>query len=149
MNKLIKNTFILILIVIFIMAFSSSYFSLSMDNLAYVLAIGIDKSDENKLKVSFQFSTASPVAESGSTEKAPSVIDTVEASSLSTAINLMNNYLSKQVNMSHCKVIIFSEELAKEGISSEIYTLINDTQVRPSSNIVITKTDANYYMQKT
>ena len=131
------------------MAFSSSYFSLSMDNLAYVLAIGIDKSDENKLKVSFQFSTASPVAESGSTEKAPSVIDTVEASSLSTAINLMNNYLSKQVNMSHCKVIIFSEELAKEGISSEIYTLINDTQVRPSSNIVITKTDANYYMQKT
>ena len=149
MNKLTRNIFIFILVIIFIMAFSSSYFSLSMDNLAYVLAIGIDKSDENKLKVSFQFSTASPVAESGSTEKAPSVIDTVEASSLSTAINLMNNYLSKQVNMSHCKVIIFSEELAKEGISSEIYTLINDTQVRPSSNIVITKTDANYYMQKT
>ncbi len=149
MNKLTRNIFIFILVIIFIMAFSSSYFSLSMDNLAYVLAIGIDKSDENKLKVSFQFSTTSPVAESGSTKKAPSVIDTVEASSLSNAINLMNNYLSKQVNMSHCKVIIFSEELAKEGISSEIYTLINDTQVRPSSNIVITKTDANYYMQKT
>lgn len=41
MNKLLKNFFILILAILFIMAFSSSYFSLSMDNLAYVLAIGI------------------------------------------------------------------------------------------------------------
>lgn len=149
MNKLLKNLFIIILAILFIMAFSSSYFSLSMDNLAYVLAIGIDKSDENKLKVSFQFSTTTPVAESGSTKKTPSVIYTVHASSLSSAINLMNGYLGKQVNMSHCKVIIFSEELAKEGISSEIYTLINDTQIRPSCNIIITKTDSNYYMQKT
>lgn len=149
MNKFFKKIFIVILIIIFIMAFSSSYFSLSMDNLAYVLAIGIDKSDNNNIKVSFQFSTTSPVAESGSTKKAPSIINSVDASSLSNAINLMNNYLSKQVNMSHCKVIIFSEEIAKEGISSEIYTLINDTQIRPSSNIVISKTDANYYMQKT
>lgn len=149
MNKLVRNIFIFILVVIFIIAFSSSYFTLSMDNLAYVLAIGIDKSDENNLKVSFQFSTAAPVEESGSTQKAPSLVNTVNASSLSNAINIMNSYLGKEVNMSHCKIVIFSEEIAQEGISSEIYTLINDTQVRPSCNIVITKTEAQYYMKNT
>lgn len=148
MNTIIKNAFILILIIIFIIAFSSSYSSLSIDNLAYVLAIAIDSSDTNKLEVSFQFST--PVsAESSSTEKPTPIINMVTASSLSNAINLVNGYLGKQINMSHCKVIIFSEDLAFKGISDEIYTLINDTQVRPSCNLVVSKCSAKYYLEET
>lgn len=58
MKKLLKKIFILSLIVIFIIAFSSSYSSLSIDNLAYVLAIAIDTSTDNKLEVSFQFSNS-------------------------------------------------------------------------------------------
>lgn len=120
-----------------------------MDNLAYVLVIGIDKGTDNNLEVSFQFSTTSKSTESGSTEKTPTVMDTVTAPSLSTAINLMDGYMGKELNLSHCKVIIFSEELAQEGISEEIYTLINDTQIRPSSNIVISKCTAKFYMEQT
>lgn len=149
MNKLIRNLFIFILIVVFIVAFSSSYLSLSMDNLAYVLAIGIDKSDKNHLQVTFQFSTTASPTESGSTKKTPSVINSVTASSISTAINLMNSYMGKELNMSHCKIIIFSEELASDGISKEIYTLINDTQIRPSANLVISKCSAKTYLEKT
>lgn len=141
--------FILILIIVFIIAFSSSYLSLSIDNLAYVLVIGIDKGSDNNLEVSFQFSTTSKSTESGSTEKTPTVMDSVTAPSLSTAINLMDSYMGKELNMSHCKVIIFSEELAQEGISEEIYTLINDTQIRPSANIVISKCNAKFYMEQT
>lgn len=149
MNKIIKNLFILILIIIFLIAFSSSYLSLSIDNLAYVLVIGIDKGEDNNLEVSFQFSTTTKTTESGSTEKTPTVMDTVTAPSLSTAVNLMDSYIGKELNMSHCKVIIFSEELAEEGISEEIYTLINDTQIRPSANIVISKCNAKFYMEQT
>lgn len=149
MNKIIQKLFILILIIVFIMAFSSSYSSLSIDNLAYVLAIGIDKSDENKLQVTFQFSTAAPASESGSTEKADIIINSVQSSSVSTAINTLNGYIGKQINMSHCKVIIFSEDLASDGISNEIYTLINDTQIRPSANIIVSKCPAKYYIEKT
>ncbi len=133
----------------FIVAFSSSYLSLSIDNLAYVLAIGIDKGLDNYLEVSFQFSTTANSAESGSSEKTPVIMDSVSAPSLSTAINLMNSYMGKELNMSHCKIIIFSEELASEGISKEIYTLINDTQVRPSANIVVSKCSAKSYIEKT
>lgn len=120
-----------------------------MDNLAYVLVIGIDKGKDNNLEVSFQFSTTTKSTESGSTEKTPTVMDTVTAPSLSTAINLMDSYMGKELNLSHCKVIIFSEELAEQGISEEIYTLINDTQIRPSANIVISKCPAKLYMEQT
>ena len=149
MNKLVRNLLIFIFIVLFILAFSNSYLSLSIDNLAYVLVIGIDKGSDSNLEVSFQFSSTKSATESGTSEKIPVIIDTVSAPSLSTAINLMNSYMGKELNMSHCKVIIFSEELAAEGISEEVYTLINDTQVRPSANIVISKCTAKNYIQKT
>lgn len=149
MSKFLRNFFILVVIILLMMAFSSSYSALNLDNLAYVLAIGIDTSTTNKLKVSFQFSKASSPSESGTTEKTPTFVNTVEASSISNAINLMNGYMGKELNMSHCKVIIFSENFAKQGISKEIYTLINDTQVRPSANIIIAKCDSNYYIEET
>ena len=147
MNKWVRNFIIFIIILVFISAFSSSYSSLNIDNLTYVLAIGIDKSDDNKLEVSFHFSNPIP-AESSASEKVSPIINTVTASSLSNAINLVNGYQGRQLNLSHCKVIIFSEKIASEGISDEIYTLINDTQIRPSANIIVSKCNAKYYMQQ-
>lgn len=147
MNKWFKNIFIFTLIIVFISAFSSSYSSLNIDNLTYVLAIGIDSSNDNKLEVSFHFSNPIP-AESSASEKVSPIINTVTASSLSNAINLVNSYQGRQLNLSHCKVIIFSEEIAQKGISDEIYTLINDTQVRPSANIIVSKCNAKYYMKQ-
>lgn len=147
MKKFLKRLLIFVLIIVIIIAFSSSYSALNIDNLATVVALGIDTSDTNTLRLSFQFTLPSSVSDSGSSEQSPSIIYTVDASSISSGINLMNTYIGKELNLSHCKVIAFSEELAARGISNEIYTLINDAQIRPSTNLVITKTTAKLYIE--
>lgn len=147
MNKILLKIFIIILIIMLLVAFSSSYSALNLENLAVVVAIGIDTSKDNKLDITFQFTDALSVSESGSSESAPSILYTVETSSITSGINLMNSYIGKEVNLSHCKVIAFSEKIAARGISDEIYTLINDAQVRPSTNIVVSKCSAKYYLQ--
>lgn len=144
-SNILNKIFILILIIIFIASFSASYTSLNIDNLAFVVAIGIDKSTSNKLKVTFQFIAPSSSSESGA-ETTP-VFNSVDCSSITNGINIMNAYLGRKVNLSHCKLIVFSEELAKDGISDEIYSLINEVQVRPSANIVISKCNTKYYIQ--
>ena len=147
MNTLFKKMLVLLIIILLLTAFSSSYKALSIDKLAYVVAIGIDVSSQSKYSFSFQFTNMSPPTESGTSEKSPSIVNSVEASSLSSAINLMNAYIDKRLNLSHCKVIVFSEEVASEGISDQIYTLMNDTQIRPSAYIVISKCNAKYYIE--
>lgn len=147
MKLWIKRIFILIIMIIFLVAFSGSYSALSIDNLSTVVAIAIDTSDTNKLRMSFQFTNASSVSESGSTEQSPSIIYSIDASSISNGINLMNTYIGKELNLSHCKIIAFSEELAMNGISEEVYTLFNNAQIRPSTNVVITKCSAKYYLE--
>ena len=56
-SKLFKNIFVILLLVSLTLGFSKSYTSYSIDNLDFVLAMGIDvaESDETKLKVSFEF----------------------------------------------------------------------------------------------
>ena len=144
-SNIFKKIFIIILIIIFISSFSASYNSLNIDNSAFVAAIGIDKSTSNKLKVTFEFLATTPSGESVS-ETTP-VLNSVDCSSITNGINMMNAYLGRKVNLSHCKIIIFSEEIAKEGISDEIYSLINEVQVRPSANIVISKCNTRYYIE--
>lgn len=147
MKTFFKKILIFISIIIFLTAFSSSYNALSIDKLAYVVAIGIDKSDKSNYSFSFQFTNVTSKTETGTSEKSPSIVNTVDAPSISSAINLMNTYIGKRLNLSHCKVIVFSEEIAIEGISSQIYTLMNDTQIRPSANIVVSKCSSKYYIE--
>lgn len=145
-KKFIKICIITILIILTI-SFNSSYQSLTLSNIAVVVAMAVDTSDTNTLKVTFQFTKASTVSESGSSEEDTTILNSVDASSISSAINLMNAYIGKELSLSHCKLIVFSEEIAQKGISDEIYTLMNDNQIRPSTNVVISKCNAKYYIE--
>ena len=78
-----------------LLAFSKSYSTLNIDNLSVVVAMGIDVSNKNHLQISFQFTNASSVSESGTSEQAPSIIYSVDASSISSGINL---YLYRQIS---------------------------------------------------
>lgn len=147
-NKLIRFIAIILAIIVLILAFFSSYDSLKIDNLAFVIALAIDKADKSdNLKITFQIAKPASMSESSSQKGSTATINTVETSSVGAAINLMNSYVEKQLNFSHCKIIVFSEAVAVDGISKEIYTLMNNIQIRPSTNIVISKTDAKSYIE--
>lgn len=148
-SRIFKTFFILTLIFFILWGFSVSYNSHTLDNIVHVVAIGIDncKDDTNSMKVSFQFVNMSSKSNGSSDGEASTVVTSINASTLNKAISLMNSYIGKELNFSHCKVIVFSEAFAKEGISTEIYTLINNEEFRPSANIVISTSDANSYLK--
>lgn len=146
MKNIIKKIFVTIIIIMFFIAFSNSYKAFNIDNLAFVVALGIDTSDSNKIKVTFQFVNP-PSTSEGSNQEAKIIEDAVEATSIPNAINIMNSYLARKVDLSHCRNIVFSEEIAQKGISDYIYTLMNDIQVRPTSNVIVTTCSANTYIK--
>lgn len=138
---------ILIIGIIFSIGFTGTHNIQSVDDLAYAVAIGIDKGDNYHLRVTFQFITLSAASEGGAGESTPSVVDSVEANSIDAAINLMNTVVSKEINLSHCKIIVFSKELASQGIGEEIYSLMNKVQLRPDTNVIIATSAAEEYIK--
>jgi len=140
---------LLIVLVIFMYGFSGSYSSRTIDNVIFVVGLAIDVADDNEnLKVSFGFTNMSPFSQGSSYEKPDTILETVTAPSIDTAINLINVYLSKEVNLSHCKAIILSEKYASKGIYTELSEFINNPQIRPTTNIVVTKGNASDYFDK-
>lgn len=119
-----------------------------VDQFSYIVAIGIDKGESQKIKLSLQFAIPNSSGSSGgSSQSANSVLHSVECNSIEEGINLMNNYVGKPINLAHCKVIVFSEKIATEGISTYIYTLTNSIQVRPVANIIVSRCPASDYIE--
>ena len=148
MKKIIKWIIIIGTILIFAYAFSASYNSQNIDSLDYIIAIGVDTTpNSNNLQITFEFTDLGAFADSPSSESSAPILDTVIAPSLPEAINLMNAYEGRQINLSHCKVIVFSEEIAKLGILKDVTYLMNSPQIRPTTNIVISAEEASNYIE--
>ncbi len=148
MKSFYKWSIIIVTSLIFLYAFSDSYSSENIDKLDYVIAIGLDTiPDSNNLEISFEFANISSFSEDSSSKDSSPIINTVTTPSFSSAINLMNAYVGKHINLAHCKVIVFSEDLAKKGILDIVSSLINNSQIRPTANIIISKGKAGEYIK--
>lgn len=150
MSKNLRSIIVfVILLVIFVNAFSASYTSRNISNLAYIFALGIDKGENAKMKISAQLSNIATSTGGGgsSGEGNDPILISCEADSIFSGINLLNTYIGKELNLAHCSVFVFSKEFAQIGISSEIYSLINNEEVRPSTNLVVSTCDAYDYLK--
>lgn len=149
MKKAVKWITIIITIIIFLYAFSSSYFSQNIDHLDYVIALGIDTvPDSDNLSVSFEFANLGSFSENASSQKTEPIINTIIAPSIPNAITIMNAYIGKQLNLSHCKVLVFSKEFAETGILDEITYLTHNIQIRPTTNVVVADGKAVKYLRR-
>ena len=144
--SILFKLFILIIIIAVIgFGLSGSYASQSIDKLAYVVALAIDYGDNNNIKLTIQLANPnsfSSESSSSSSQSSASVLSSVECSSIESGINLLNSYISRNVNLSHCKAILISEAVASKDLSQYIYDLCNNVQVSSHATMIITKCNA-------
>ncbi|MEN6412048.1 MAG: Ger(x)C family spore germination protein [Veillonellales bacterium] len=123
------------------------------DEVAYVLAIGIDKSDEaGMINVTYQIAIPRTLAggPAAGAKSEKDVIDvTIKAPSLAEARSLLNSVESRAANLSHNKIFIFGEEYAREGIGDVLGPLLRFREFRGSMFIMVVKDDtAKNYINK-
>lgn len=121
---------------------------IGVEDFAYVLAIGIDYCSNSEIELTLQFATAGSNSSSGSSMQSTNInICSTKCSTIDSGISLLNNHISKKINLSHCQVIIFSEELAKIGLEKYLDTLINNTELTTNSEILISKCTAKNFIE--
>ena len=144
-----KNIAMLTILSILLISLTGCYDTRALESLSYVVAIGLDKGNDNILRLSLQFaspSSGSSGGNSGSSQFSGTTVSTVECNSFESGINLINSYISNQVNLSHAKVIVISESLAVEGIGEYLSAFINDVEIRDHCNIIISRCSAEDFL---
>lgn len=136
---------------IFILSFSGCYDANEPNDYAYVVAIGVDKAKENdEYEISIQFAKPAQISggssEEGGTNGETLGLVTVEAPTIYSGINVANNIVSKRFQLSHTKIIVVSEEIAREGINDIIDNIVRSSDLRPNMYIAVAKDGAKEYL---
>lgn len=147
MNRNYHRYFAVVIIVIVLLISLTNYYdNQGIEDLAYVVAIGLDQGEEDNLKLTLQIAVPTASGEEGSKQANSSLVNSIECSSINSGISLFNSYLGKEINLSHCKVLVISETLASKGISEYIYTLTNNIEFRTNANMIISKCNAEDFL---
>jgi spore germination protein KC len=144
-----KVVSLIIILVLLCGIFTGCFDKREVDELGYVLALGIDKGKTNFLKLTFQIAKPQGGGEGGGGgggDKPPYETVTVEAPTVYTALNMVNTFSSKQLNMSHNKVVVFSKELARQGLEPYLHALLRGREFRPNMYMVVARESAEDYL---
>ena len=153
-NKSLKRACSLLLIISILFGLTGCYDAKGIEELAYVVAIGLDFDENNELVLSVQIATSennsaqssSSDSSSSTSQSKSSNVTTIKCNTIDSGLSLINNHISKKLNLSHCQVIIISEKLAQTGISPYLDTLLNNSELRNDCSIIISKCDAKEYL---
>ncbi len=139
--------FIFVLLSVVLLLSGCSYGE-DVDNQSFVIAVGIDKGEVYPLRLTFVF--ANPSASSSGEEKIPSAPSpdtvTVEAPTTFSAVRKLDAIKSKEINLTHTKIVIFSEEIAEKGIGDFLSGFASSRDFRPNTYVCVTKGNAQEYL---
>lgn len=126
------------------------YDASQVEETAYLIALGIDKNESTGFNYTFQF--ASPTESKEGEEKGKSENQGVKnivisAPDFYTAKNYITNYLSKNLNMSHMKFIVCSEEFAKNDLKKHSELFLRERQIRPGTFMAVAQDKAEGYLK--
>ena len=121
------------------------------NDIAYVVAVGFDKAKNNTYDITIQFAKPKQISGGASEEggKGGDIVEniTIEAPNVYSGINVANNILSKKFTLSHAKLVVFSQEVATDGVEEIVDTMIRSEALRPDVYIAVSTDDAREYLE--
>ncbi len=144
MSKIAKLFCMILCIVIIMLTLAGCYDNREIEDLAYVVAIGIDEADNNMFNLTFQTAVPKSVTKG---EGETTDIKTFKTDNFLSGFRKTGRYLSKKINLSHTKIIVVSEEIAKKGLLPFLNGLQNYMELRPNVNIIVSANGAKNYIE--
>lgn len=153
-----RKVIIILILGTFLLSLTACYDAHEMDDMLYVVSIGVDKGISDKWRLTIQFPTmkegggqtqsgsgggGQSQSGSGGDEQSGHSYASIDAPSFFTGIDMLNASLPRKLNFSHAQIIVFSEELAKEGLIGEyIAPLSRFREIRRSAHVFVVKGNA-------
>lgn len=119
------------------------------NDIAYITALGIDKGDSG-YKYTIQFANPTKIS-GGASEQGGSggnIVEniTVEGPTIYSGLNSADAIVSKDLSLAHAKIIVVSEEIAKEGLGELLEVIARNNDIRPDIYLAIAE-EADEYLE--
>jgi len=148
-----KTALLLVLCLLFTAIPAGCYDQRELDDIAYVVALGLDKGVTDRLRltlqvISFKEGGGAPRGAGGSGggedkeegKVGNTVVITVEGASFFNCLGLANSASSRKLNLMHAKMLVFSEEVARSGeLDKYVAPIMRYREIRETMNMIVTR----------
>lgn len=146
-----RRVILIALLILSALLASGCFGARETDEIAYVLAIGFDKSKNvaGKFDVTYQIAVPRAIAGEGAKGEDVSIVVTVTAESLAESRSMLNSIVARNPNLGHVKVMVIGESLARQGLGEVIGPLTRVREYRDSVFVIVVNGDtAQNFLKK-
>lgn len=104
-----------------------------IDARVMITAIGVDKTEQDKIMITAAISVASGGGESGGGKETTA---SAEGDDLSDAIDSLARALGKDAQLSHCGLVAFGRELCMSGVEEEVSYLVASGLISDGASVI-------------
>lgn len=116
------------------------------DQLGYILSTGIDIAEEDLIEVTFKI--AVPQSEKGVGGEESTELVSIKAASIFGALHLADAFVSRDLTFIHNRVLVVSQDIAKNGINKYFAPLMRNRDIRRNTFLFVTKGKAREFLEK-
>ena len=138
-NKLLCKLLLIIFIVSTLIPVSGCWSRRELEDLAFILALGIDRQEDDFIIYALVGEPAQGVQAEGEDDELTVIEGT--GKTISAAYDQLFENADKRPFLSHLKIIILSEELAQDGIKRSVDFIRRDIRVRGNTVMTVGKGD--------
>jgi len=153
-GKYMKSLFLLLTVCGSIFFLSGCWDRVEINDLAIVTGAAIDKKEDNDVELTIQVFLPNALSSGGgqsggggSSGAALTLVTSEKGINLADALSKVQGNLSRRVFWGQCKVFIFGEKLAKEGIQKDLDFLLRHPQTRERAYLLVGEGKARRYLE--
>ncbi|MEH7438354.1 Ger(x)C family spore germination protein [Neobacillus drentensis] len=131
----------IIILLLLLPVLSGCWNQKELTDLAFVMALGIDKGKEKKFNLSFQLVNPGNVStgQTGGGNGLPIAVYRSSGDTITEAARNATKKVSRRLYYAHTNVVVISEEVAKESLLYVLDALDRDPEFRTTTELVIAK----------
>jgi spore germination protein KC len=140
---MVKKYFLIVMVTNFLFMLSGCWSSKEISELMIVTGMGIDRNaDSGEYKVTLQIINPGEIASQTKTERLEVTTYQTTGNSLYEVMRRISTEVPRRMYLSHIQLVIFGEELAKEGIGKVLDFISRNHEFRTDFLILVSK-DSN------
>ena len=117
------------------------------NEVAYIIAMGLDKAEEKGM-VTVTYKIAKPSVEGSKEAGGDAFIISNTATTIAESLNLLTSMVASKPSLSHTKVLVIGEELSRQGLTDIWGSLLRYREYRGSMFVLIARGTAKQFLEE-
>lgn len=133
----------LLAIVLLVSTLTGCWDRIEVNDLSVITAAAVDKKDDQTIEFSVQVNVPAAAGKQmgdsgdGPSEKSKPLVRSAVGNTIAESLSKLQKKLSRQLFWGQCKIFIFGEALAREGVRSHLDFILREPTVRGNSNLFV------------